>query len=92
MILPTLVFPGGSIIAQLNSCLTGFDLSVLQIKTKMVSCHTANSKPVKQGVNGTVILPLVVPDLAHTTSWLSPPLPPTFVPFNLAQFEEMYKG
>jgi len=28
----------------------------LQIKTKIVSCHTADSKPVKQEVNGTVIL------------------------------------
>jgi hypothetical protein len=28
----------------------------LQIKTKIVSCHTANSKAVKQEVNGTVIL------------------------------------
>jgi hypothetical protein len=28
----------------------------LQIK-KIVSCHTADSKPVKQEVNGTVILP-----------------------------------
>jgi hypothetical protein len=37
--------------------LTGLDLSVLQIKTKIVSCHTADSKPVKQEVNGTVILP-----------------------------------
>jgi len=27
----------------------------LQIKTKNVSCHTADSKPVKQEVNGTVI-------------------------------------
>jgi len=34
----------------------------LQIKTKIVSCHTADSKPVKQEVNGTVILsPLVFP-------------------------------
>ncbi len=33
-----------------------FGFVVLQIKTKMVSCHTANSKPVKQEVNGTVIL------------------------------------
>jgi hypothetical protein len=32
----------------------------LQIKTKLVSCHTADSKPVKQEVNGTVILPLLV--------------------------------
>ena len=32
----------------------------MQIKTKIVSCHTADSKPVKQEVNGTVILiPLV---------------------------------
>ncbi len=29
----------------------------MQIKTKIVSCHTANSKPVKQEVNSTVILP-----------------------------------
>jgi hypothetical protein len=29
----------------------------LQIKTKIVSCHTADSIPVKQEVNGTVILP-----------------------------------
>jgi hypothetical protein len=35
----------------------------LQIKTKIVSCHTANSKPVKQEVNGTVILPFSI-------SWL----------------------
>jgi hypothetical protein len=36
----------------------------LQIKTKIVSCHTAESKPVRQEVNGTVILPpLVFPDL-----------------------------
>jgi hypothetical protein len=34
----------------------------LQIKTKIVSCHTADSKPVKQEVNGTLILsPLVFP-------------------------------
>jgi hypothetical protein len=36
----------------------------LQTKTKIVSCHTADSKPVKQEVNGTVILPpLVFPAL-----------------------------
>jgi hypothetical protein len=27
------------------------------MKTKIVSCHTADSTPVKQEVNGTVILP-----------------------------------
>jgi hypothetical protein len=32
----------------------------LQIKTKIVSCHTANSKPVKHKVNSTVILPPLV--------------------------------
>jgi hypothetical protein len=37
----------------------------LQIKTKIVSCHTADSKPVKQEVNGRVILPpLVFPGYA----------------------------
>jgi len=29
----------------------------LHIKTKTVSCHRADSKPAKQEVNGTVILP-----------------------------------
>ncbi len=34
----------------------------MQIKTKIVSCHAQDSKPVKQEVNGTVILPpLVLP-------------------------------
>ncbi len=46
---------GGSITVPLTSCLTGLDQSVLQIKTKNVSCHTADSKPVKQEVNGTVM-------------------------------------
>jgi hypothetical protein len=32
----------------------------LQIKTKIVSSQTADSKPVKQEVNGTVILPPLV--------------------------------
>jgi hypothetical protein len=39
-------------------------VSVQQIKTKNFSCHTADSKPVKQEVNGTVVLPpLVFPGL-----------------------------
>ncbi len=47
MILPPLVFPAKT---------------VLQIKTKIVSCRTADSNPVKQEVNSTVILlPLVFP-------------------------------
>jgi hypothetical protein len=32
----------------------------MQIKTKIVSCHTADFKPVKQEVNGTVTLPPLV--------------------------------
>ncbi len=44
---------GGSITVLLTSCLTGLDQCVLQIKTKIVSCHTANAKPVKLEVNGT---------------------------------------
>jgi len=51
---------GRSITVPLNSCLTGLDWSVLQIKTKIVGCQTADFKPVKQEVNGTVILPPLV--------------------------------
>jgi hypothetical protein len=47
---------GGSITVLLTSSLTGLDKSVLQIKAKIVSSHTGDSKPVKQEVNGTVIL------------------------------------
>ncbi len=55
----------GSITVLLTSCFTGLDQSVLQIKTKIVSCHTADSKQVKQEVNGTVILPpLVFPGIS----------------------------
>jgi hypothetical protein len=32
----------------------------MQIKTKIVSCHMAYSKPVKREANGTVILPPLV--------------------------------
>jgi hypothetical protein len=40
--------------------------SLLQIETKIVSCHAAVSKTVKQEVNGTVILPpLVFPGLTY---------------------------
>jgi hypothetical protein len=53
---------GLSINVPLTACLTGLDYPVLQIKTKIVSCHTAYFKPVKQEVNSTVILlPLVFP-------------------------------
>jgi len=53
---------GGNITVLFTSCLTGQYKYVLEIKTKIVSCHTADSKPVKQEVNGTEILPpLVLP-------------------------------
>ena len=43
----------------------------MQIKTNIASCHTADSKPVKQEVNGTVILPpLVFPEKIFLTSHL----------------------
>ncbi len=51
---------GGSIAIPLTSYLTGLDKSVLQIKTKIVTCLTADSKPVIQEVNSTVILPPLV--------------------------------
>jgi hypothetical protein len=55
---------GGPITVPLTSCFAGLDLSVLKIKTKIVSCHTADSKPVEQEVNSTKILtPLVFPAL-----------------------------
>ncbi len=61
---PPILQPGntkvGSITVPLTSCVTGLDLSVLQIKTKIVSCQTADSCPVKQEVNGTVIRPPLV--------------------------------
>jgi hypothetical protein len=61
------ILKGGSINVPLTSCLTGLDWSVLQIKIKIVSCHTADTKPVKQEVNGTVILPpLVFPAVNYT--------------------------
>ena len=57
---------GGSITVLFTSCLTGLDESVLEIKRKIFCCHTADSKPVKQEVNGTVILPpLVFPALTY---------------------------
>ncbi len=51
---------GGSITVPLTSCLTDLNKSVLQIKTKIVSSHTADSEPVKHEVNSTVILPPLV--------------------------------
>jgi hypothetical protein len=61
---------GGIITVPLTSSLTGMDYTVLQIKTKNFSCHTANNKPVKQEVNSTVILPpLRFPALNIRLGW-----------------------
>jgi hypothetical protein len=44
-----------------------FGLICFANKTKIASCHTADSKPVKQEVNGTVILPpFVFPVVMYT--------------------------
>jgi hypothetical protein len=57
---------GGNITVPFTSYLTGLDESVLQIKTKNFSCHTANTKQVKQEVNDKVIFPpLVFPECIH---------------------------
>jgi hypothetical protein len=59
-----------SITVPLTSCLTGLEQSDLQIKAKIVSCHKADSKPVKQKVNGTVIPPpLVFPAYLERLDW-----------------------
>jgi hypothetical protein len=63
------ILKGGSITVALTSCLTGLDSPVLKTKTKVVSSHTTDSKPVKQEVNGTVILPpLEFPGLIYTNT------------------------
>jgi hypothetical protein len=78
VILPPLVFPGGSITVLLTSCLAGLDNSVLQIKTKIVSCHTADSKTSQtEGQRYSDTSPLNIPCLYYknlmivndTTSW-----------------------
>jgi hypothetical protein len=52
----------GSITVPLTSCLTGL-VCFANKKQKIVNCHTADSKPVKQEVNATVIHPpLVFPE------------------------------
>ncbi len=51
---------GGSITVPLTSCLTGLESAVWQLTSFVFICKTEYSKPVKQEVNGTVILPLLV--------------------------------
>ncbi len=62
---------GGTV--PLTSCLTGLDESLFANKNKIVTCRTADSKPIKQEVNGTVIFPpLVLPGVSKL-EWLSGP-------------------
>ncbi len=59
---------GGSITVPLTSCLTGLEWAVWQLTIFVFICKPDHSKPVKQEVNGTVILPtLVFPG----TGWVS---------------------
>jgi len=56
---------GGSITVPLTSCLTGLESAVWQRTIFDFICKTDGSKPVKQKVNGTMILlPLVLPGQA----------------------------
>jgi hypothetical protein len=55
---------GGSITVPLTSCLTGSKSAVCQLTFFGFICKTDYFKPVKQEVNGTVILPPLVPDAA----------------------------
>ncbi len=58
---------GVSIIVPLTSCLTGLEQAVRQLTIFVFICKTDSSKPVKQEVNGTLILPpLVFPVVAYT--------------------------
>jgi hypothetical protein len=63
---------GGSTIVPLTSCLTGLE-SPLWILTVFVFIYkTGKSSPVKQEVNGTVILsPSVFPGAAETAAYLA---------------------
>jgi hypothetical protein len=63
---------GGTITVPLTSCFTGLESAVWQMTIYVLICKTDLSKPVKQEVNGTVILPpLVFPDWTLKTlpSW-----------------------
>ncbi len=48
---------GGKYHGTIDLLFYRFEIVCFVNKTKIVSCHTADSKPVKQEVNGTVILP-----------------------------------
>ncbi len=59
---------GGSITVPFTSCLTGLESAVRQLTIFVYICKTDKSKPVKQEVNHTVILPpLVCPGYGVST-------------------------
>jgi hypothetical protein len=61
------ILKGGSITVPLTSCLTGLESAVWQLTISVFICKTDLSKPVKQEVYGTVILPpLVFPGWTYT--------------------------
>ncbi len=51
---------GGSITVLFTSCLTGLESAVWQLTIFLFICKTDYFKPVKQEVNGTMILPSLV--------------------------------
>jgi hypothetical protein len=56
---------GRSISVPLTSCLTGLESALRKLTIFVFICKTDLSKPVKQEVNGTVILPpLVIPGVS----------------------------
>jgi len=60
---PTRNTKGGSITVPLTSSLNGLESAVWLLTIFVFICKTEKSKPVKQEVNGTLILPpLVFPD------------------------------
>ncbi len=50
----------GKYLCTIDLLFDWFGLVCFANKNKTVSCHTADSRPVKQEVNGTVILPSLV--------------------------------
>jgi len=60
---------GGSITVPLTSCLTGLESGVCLQTIFVFICKTDYSKPVKQEVNGTVILPPLVFPAGTILNW-----------------------
>jgi hypothetical protein len=60
------ILKGGKYHCTVDLLFDWFGLVCFANKTKIVSCHKADSKPVKQKVNSTTILPpLVFPAEGH---------------------------